>query len=80
MNRLLPAPPLKSTDDKYIWVAWAQNFWKANDSQMHLYQKAGDPALAEIYVNTWAIYKNTSTGAVKLWCNDNGTLKSVALV
>ena len=42
--------------------------------------KAGDPTTGDIAASQWAIYKNTSTGAVKLWVNDAGTMKSVALV
>jgi hypothetical protein len=42
--------------------------------------KAGDPTTADIAAGTWAIYKNTTTGLVKLWTNDSGTMKSVALI
>lgn len=42
--------------------------------------KAGDPTTTDISSGNWAIYKNTSTGAVKLWANDGGTMKSVILV
>jgi hypothetical protein len=41
--------------------------------------KATDPVAADIAAGQWAIYKNTTTSAVKLWVNDGGTLKSVAL-
>jgi len=38
-----------------------------------------DPTVAEIAASQWAIYKNTGSGVVKLWCNDGGTMKSVTL-
>lgn len=41
---------------------------------------AGDPTATEIAAGTWAVYKNTTSGDVKLWANDGGTLKSVTLV
>lgn len=41
--------------------------------------KAGVPVAADIPASQWAIYKNTSSGAVQLWVNDGGTLKSVTL-
>jgi hypothetical protein len=41
--------------------------------------KAGDPTTSDITAGNGRIYKNTSTGAVKLWVNDGGTMKSVAL-
>lgn len=41
--------------------------------------KAGDPTTSDVPAGFWMVWKNTSTGAVKLWANDGGTLKSVAL-
>lgn len=45
-----------------------------------VYSLAGDPTTSNIAAGKWAVYKNTSSGAVKLWTNDGGTMKSVALV
>lgn len=42
-------------------------------------QLATDPTTTEIGTNQWAIYKNTTSGNVKLWANDGGTMKSVLL-
>jgi hypothetical protein len=44
-----------------------------------LASKAGDPIVGDIAAGTWALYKNTSSGDVKLWANDGGVLKSVTL-
>lgn len=41
--------------------------------------KAGSPTTSDIASGTWAIYKDTSGGTVRLWANDGGTLKSVLL-
>jgi hypothetical protein len=41
--------------------------------------KAGDPTTTDITAGNTAVYKNSSTGAVKLWVNDGGTMKSVQL-
>lgn len=38
-----------------------------------------DPTTTDIPVNEWALYKNTTSGLLKLWANDGGTLKSVTL-
>lgn len=40
---------------------------------------ASDPTTATIAASQWAIYKNTTSGLVKLWVNDGGTMKSVTL-
>lgn len=42
-------------------------------------QKAGDPTTSDVAANTWAVYKNTSSGVLSLWANDGGVMKSVAL-
>ena len=41
--------------------------------------KAGIPTTTDIPAGQWAIYKDTSGGTLKLYANDGGTIKSVAL-
>lgn len=40
---------------------------------------SGDPTTSDIAASKAAVYKNTTTGLVKLWTNDGGTMKSVLL-
>lgn len=40
---------------------------------------AGDPTGSELAAGKVRVWKNTTSGAVKLWANDSGTLKSVTL-
>lgn len=40
---------------------------------------SGDPTTSDIAASKAAVYKNTTTGLVKLWTNDAGTMKSVLL-
>lgn len=40
---------------------------------------ASDPTTGNIPASNWAIYKNTTSGLVKLWVNDGGTLRSVTI-
>ena len=40
---------------------------------------ASDPTGANIPSGSCAVYKNTTSGLVKLWANDGGTMKSVTL-
>ncbi len=42
--------------------------------------KAGVPTTSDIAAGQWAIYKDTSGGTIKLYANDGGVIKSVALV
>lgn len=38
-----------------------------------------DPGTANVPNGSYAIWKNTTSGVVKLWVNDNGTMKSVTI-
>lgn len=40
---------------------------------------AADPTTTDIAAGEWAMYKNTTSGTLKLWANDGGTMKSVTL-
>ena len=40
---------------------------------------AANPTTTDIAASQWAIYKNTTSGDVRLWTNDGGTMKSVLL-
>jgi hypothetical protein len=41
--------------------------------------KAGAPTTSDISAGTWALYKDSSGGSLKLYANDGGTIKSVTL-
>lgn len=51
----------------------------AHIAQMQTQNKAGDATSADIPAGYWMVYKNTSSGVVRLWANDGGTMKSVTL-
>lgn len=43
------------------------------------FSKAGSPTTADIAAGTWAIYKDTTSGDIRVWTNDGGTMKSTPL-
>ena len=47
--------------------------------QIEMQSKATDPIASDIPSGYAAVYKNTTSGVVKLWVNDGGTFKSVTL-
>lgn len=49
------------------------------DRATSVLSKSSDPTTSDIGSSQWAIYKNTTSGLVKLWANDGGTMKSVLL-
>jgi hypothetical protein len=46
---------------------------------MSITSAAADPTTTNITAGNWALYKNTTSGLLKLWANDGGTMKSVLL-
>lgn len=44
------------------------------------YSQTTDPGTAGVANGTWAVWKNTTSGQVKLWVNDGGVMKSVLIV
>jgi hypothetical protein len=40
---------------------------------------SANPTASNIAAGTWAVYKNTTSGEVRLWANDGGVLRSVLL-
>lgn len=57
-----------------------QHLTTAQVSVLSVKSKAGAPTTTDIPVSTWAIYKDTTLGTVKLYANDGGTIKSVSLI
>ena len=47
--------------------------------QIDGFSMSADPTTSDIAAGTFALVKNTTGGGVKLWFNDGGTMKSVAL-
>jgi len=51
----------------------------ARPIEMSAYTSASDPTSSNITSGCFSVLKNSTGGAVKLWYNDGGTMKSVAL-
>ncbi|HET8685521.1 MAG TPA: hypothetical protein VFM18_02515 [Methanosarcina sp.] len=49
------------------------------NSVLKVTSQAADPTITDIAAGTARLYKNTTSGTVKLWTNDGGTMKSVTL-
>lgn len=43
------------------------------------YTKVGYPTTADIAAGSWAMYKDTTSGDIRVWTNDGGTMKSTPL-
>lgn len=53
---------------------------RKNINQPPYNSQATDPTTAGVPAGTWSVWKNTTSGLVKVWVNDNGVMKSVTLV
>jgi len=77
---LIPIPLRTSfKDDPFNWTQWFVALYYYVTNRGDVAQQASDPTTAQISPNTWQIVKNTTTGTLKLWANDNGVMKSVTL-
>jgi hypothetical protein len=56
-----------------------RRFKTAFIQQQAIRTKAGDLTTSDLPSNTYQVSKNTSSGAVKLYVNDGGTIKSITL-
>jgi len=57
---------------------WNQNT-TGSSNLLAVQSKSSDPTTSDIAASKAAVYKNTTSGLVKLWTNDAGTMKSVLL-
>lgn len=51
----------------------------ARSLEISFYTSASDPTSTDITSGCFSVWKNSGTGTMKLWANDGGTMKSVAL-
>ena len=53
--------------------------WNRRFGYLTARSKAGDPTTTEVPASQYQLWKNTTSGVVKLWYNDAGTLKGATL-
>lgn len=64
---------------EYYHLTSAQHTALADNVSRVMLTKAGTPTTSDIAAGNWAVYKDTSGGTVRVWCNDGGVMKSVTL-
>ncbi len=75
MAKRLPPAPISANIGDFIWKAWFDQIGSSfNSIGGYLIRSPTDPIAADIPVDGWALYKNTSTGVISIWVNDNGTI------
>ena len=76
-NRVPPVPQGTEWDDDVV-----NQFLEIMRNQVNnpvLYSQTTDPGTTGVLNGTWSVWKNTTSGIVKLWVNDGGVMKSVTI-
>lgn len=78
MPQLIPPPPFGNDFEEVPWIQFFELLRK-QINQPPFYAQSTDPGTAGVPSGTWSIWKNTTSGVVKLWVNDGGVMKSVTI-
>jgi hypothetical protein len=73
-------PPVPGNDDvtDASWQQFCEKLRKQSNAPVFFAQTT-DPGTGGVPSGTWAVWKNTTSGIVKLWVNDGGIMKSVTI-
>ena len=66
--------------DRYSIAAESAGTGALKPLELSAYSSSSDPTSSLITAGRYGVWKNTTSGIVKLWYNDGGTMKSIALV
>lgn len=76
---MIAPPPITAEPNAFVWQDWFSRVRNSINGIYNVNTKSGLPTTSDIAPSKWAVYKDTSGGTVRLWTNDNGTMKSVTL-
>jgi hypothetical protein len=65
-----------------VWYAFLAGVKRAlanHEARLAITMSTVDPAASDIPPGEFRIWKNTTSGALRLWANDGGTLRSTTL-
>jgi hypothetical protein len=54
------------------------NWTEIVTERLNVYSGASDPAVSEVPQGQWIVYRNTTSGEVRIWTNIAGSLKKSA--
>jgi len=70
---------LSTNTTRYTITSENAGSGSARSLEVSFYTSASDPTSTDITSGCFSVWKNSGTGTIKLWANDGGTMKSVAL-
>jgi hypothetical protein len=71
---------LTTNTTRYTITSQNAGTGSARSLEVSFYTSASDPTSSDITSGCFSVWKNSGTSIIKLWANDGGTMKSVALV
>ena len=75
MRQLSLPPTTKDFENKSPFL---NDWFKTVYDRFNAYEGASDPVAAEVPLNQWIVYHNTTSGEVRVWINIAGVLKKSA--
>ena len=63
----------------YAFLAAVKRALADHDARLAIATSTGDPAAGDIPPGEFRVWKNTTSGTLRLWANDGGTLRSINL-
>ena len=67
-----PVPTTQASPERFqSWLLDVTN-------QLKLVTASQDPTTSNVATNGWVVWKNTTLNEVRVWVNDNGTMKKSA--
>ena len=70
---------LTTNSTRYTITSQNAGTGSARSLEVSFYTSSADPTSTDITSGCFSVWKNSGTGTIKLWVNDGGTMKSVAL-
>jgi len=70
---------LATNTTRYTITSQNAGTGSARSLEVSFYTSASDPTSTDITDGCFSVWENSGTGTIKLWANDGGTMKSVAL-
>lgn len=70
---------LTTNTTRYTITSQNAGTGSARSLEVSFYTSTADPTSTDITSGCFSVWKNSGTGTIKLWANDGGTMKSVAL-
>jgi hypothetical protein len=70
---------LATNTTRYTITSQNAGTGSARSLEVSFYTSASDPTSTDITSGCFSVWKNSGTSIIKLWANDGGTMKSVAL-